>query len=80
MPQMSVDDAAREVLRGVSRNQAMIVFPPIVRWIWRLNRAFPSLIYWVSIRRMRSMGRGRQRRVITTKAGLVIKSWALRIR
>jgi short-subunit dehydrogenase len=53
MPQWSATDAAREILRGVSRNKAMIVFPMIGRWIWRLYRAFPSLIYWVSLHRMR---------------------------
>ena len=53
IPQMSAQDAASEVLRGVSRNQALIVFPGAVRWIWRLYRLFPGLIYWVSVRRMR---------------------------
>jgi len=53
MPQWSAEHAAREILLGVSRNKAMIIFPAAVRWIWRLYRAFPSLIYWVSRRRMR---------------------------
>jgi short-subunit dehydrogenase len=53
MPEMSAADSAREILRGVSRNQAMIVFPAAVRWIWRLNRAVPPLINWVSVGRMR---------------------------
>lgn len=51
--QISAEAAAREILRGVSRNQALIVFPAAVRWIWRLYRALPSLIYWISIHRMR---------------------------
>jgi|SRR5208282_1518829 len=51
--QMSADDAARQILRGVSRNQALIVFPAEIRWIWRIHRALPSLIYWISVRRMR---------------------------
>jgi len=53
IPQMSAHDAACEILRGVSRNQALIVFPAAIRWIWRIYRAFPRLIYWISIRRMR---------------------------
>jgi len=53
IPQMSAQDAAREILRGVSRNQALIVFPAAVRFIWRVYRAFPRLIYWISVRRMR---------------------------
>jgi NAD(P)-dependent dehydrogenase (short-subunit alcohol dehydrogenase family) len=53
IPQMRAEDAAREILRGVSRNQALIVFPAAVRWIWRIYRAFPPLIYWISLRRMR---------------------------
>ncbi|MGA7870981.1 MAG: SDR family oxidoreductase [Candidatus Binatus sp.] len=51
--QISAEAAAREILRGVSRNQALIVFPAAVRWIWRINRALPGLIYWISLRRMR---------------------------
>lgn len=53
MPQWSAERAVREILHGVTRNKALIVFPAIVRWIWRLYRAFPAVIYWVSIRRMR---------------------------
>lgn len=53
MPQMSAADAAREILKGVSRNQALIVFPAVVRWIWRLDRFLPAVMYWVSLRRMR---------------------------
>jgi len=51
--QISAEKAAREILRGVSRNQALIIFPGAVRWIWRIYRASPRLIYWVSLRRMR---------------------------
>jgi NAD(P)-dependent dehydrogenase (short-subunit alcohol dehydrogenase family) len=51
--QMSAEDAARQILRGVSRNQALIVFPAEIRWAWRIYRALPSLIYWISVRRMR---------------------------
>jgi hypothetical protein len=53
MPQWSAEQAVREILRGVTRNKALIVFPAIVRWIWRLYRALPAVIYWVSIQRMR---------------------------
>jgi len=49
----SAEQAVREILRGVTRNEALIVFPAIVRWIWRLYRALPAVIYWVSIQRMR---------------------------
>lgn len=53
MPQMSAQDAARAILRGVARNQALIVFPAAVQWIWRLYRWFPRVIYRVSLHRMR---------------------------
>jgi NAD(P)-dependent dehydrogenase (short-subunit alcohol dehydrogenase family) len=53
MPQWSAEDAAREILLGVSRNQPLIVFPAVVRLIWRVYRVFPRLVYWVSVRRMR---------------------------
>ena len=53
IPQISAQDAARRILHGVSRNQALIIFPASVRWIWRLARLFPALIYRVSLYRMR---------------------------
>jgi NAD(P)-dependent dehydrogenase (short-subunit alcohol dehydrogenase family) len=53
MPQWSAEEAAHEILRGVTRNKALIVFPAVVRFIWRLYRALPAVIYWISIRRMR---------------------------
>jgi len=53
IPQISAQDAARRILRGVARNQALIIFPASVRWIWRLARLFPALIYRVSLYRMR---------------------------
>lgn len=53
MPQWTVEEAVAEILRGVTRNKALIIFPAVIRWIWRLYRAFPAVIYWISIRRMR---------------------------
>lgn len=53
LPQWSPAQAATEILKGVSQNKAMIVFPWIGRLVWRLHRLVPSLIYWVTIRRMR---------------------------
>jgi NAD(P)-dependent dehydrogenase (short-subunit alcohol dehydrogenase family) len=53
MPQMSAQEAARAILRGVARNQALIVFPTAVQLIWRLYRLFPSVFYRISIHRMR---------------------------
>jgi NAD(P)-dependent dehydrogenase (short-subunit alcohol dehydrogenase family) len=55
LPQWSAARAAREILKGVSRNRAMIVFPWIGRVAWRLHRYVPGLIYWVTVRRMRMM-------------------------
>lgn len=62
IPQISAQDAAREILRGVSRNQALIIFPAAVRLIWRVYRAFPRLIYWISVRRMRMFRKIRSNR------------------
>ena len=53
LPQWSAARAANEILKGVTRNKAMIVFPGIGRLFWRLHRLVPSLIYWVTVRRMR---------------------------
>jgi NAD(P)-dependent dehydrogenase (short-subunit alcohol dehydrogenase family) len=57
IPQIRAQDAARAILRGVSRNEALIVFPAAVRWIWRVYRLVPGVIYWVSVRRMRMFRR-----------------------
>lgn len=40
---MDVDDAARAVLRGVLRNQGIIVFPFYARLFWWLSRLSPSI-------------------------------------
>ncbi len=53
MPQWTVEEAVTEILRGVTRNKALIIFPAVIRWIWRLYRVLPSVIYWISVRRMR---------------------------
>jgi len=53
LPQWSAERAAREIVRGVRRNKAMIVFPWVGRMAWRLHRLFPALVYWITLRRMR---------------------------
>ncbi len=53
IPQISAQEGARAILRGMMRNEALIVFPSAVRWIWRLYRLAPSVLYWASVRRMR---------------------------
>lgn len=53
LPQWSTVRAAREILKGVSRNRAMIVFPLVGRLAWRLHRFAPPLIYWITLQRMR---------------------------
>jgi NAD(P)-dependent dehydrogenase (short-subunit alcohol dehydrogenase family) len=60
MPQWSAERAAREILAGVARNKALIVFPGVVRGIWRLDRLFPGVLYRVNVRRMRMFRRIRQ--------------------
>jgi NAD(P)-dependent dehydrogenase (short-subunit alcohol dehydrogenase family) len=57
MPQITAPAAARTILRGVSRNRALIIFPASVRWIWRVCRLSPALMYWVSLYRMRMFRR-----------------------
>lgn len=45
-----VDKLARDVLRGVDRNKALIVTPLSARALWRLHRLAPSLISTVGAR------------------------------
>lgn len=40
---MDVDDAARALLRGVLRNQGIIVFPFYARLLWWLGRLSPKI-------------------------------------
>ena len=40
---VDVDVAAREVLRGVERDRAVIVFPFYARLLWRLTRLHPAI-------------------------------------
>ncbi len=67
LPQWSAEDAAREILRGVSRNQALIVFPAALRWIYRVHRALPGLIYWINARRIRMFRKIRMTPEVTSK-------------
>ena len=53
MPQMSPQAAACTILRGVSRNRSLIVFPTAVQVIWHLYRGFPGVFYRINIHRMR---------------------------
>jgi NAD(P)-dependent dehydrogenase (short-subunit alcohol dehydrogenase family) len=60
MPFMPAEDAARIILRGVERNQAVIVFPSSARMVWRLMRLCPWLLapFQRLIRgRLRNIGR-----------------------
>jgi NAD(P)-dependent dehydrogenase (short-subunit alcohol dehydrogenase family) len=53
MPQMSAEAAARAILRGVSHNRPLIVFPLAVQVIWHLYRRFPGMFYRINVHRMR---------------------------
>jgi NAD(P)-dependent dehydrogenase (short-subunit alcohol dehydrogenase family) len=53
MPQMSAQAAARAILRGMSHNRPLIVFPFAVQVIWHLYRRFPGLFYRINVHRMR---------------------------
>jgi NAD(P)-dependent dehydrogenase (short-subunit alcohol dehydrogenase family) len=47
--------AARVILRGVGRNDAVIVFPPLIRWTWRAYRLFPAALNSIFLRRIRPL-------------------------
>lgn len=44
LPLIPAKEAALTILRGVERNQGMIVFPRHARWLWRLTRWRPGLL------------------------------------
>ncbi len=51
--------AANAILDGVARNQAVIIFPAIVRWAWRAYRLMPSLADRIMLPRVRELRRFR---------------------
>lgn len=53
--------AARAILEGVGRNQAVIVFPGVFRWAWRAYRLVPSLADWIMLPRVRQLRRSQAR-------------------
>lgn len=64
LPLMPVDEAARAILRGVDRNEAVIVFPRSARALWRLARFAPGLtraVQRATLKRMRRLAETRER-------------------
>ncbi len=51
--------AAQSILRGVARNKAVIAFPAVIRWGWRLYRLFPSVADRIMLPRVRELRRYR---------------------
>ncbi len=54
---MSAPKAAQVILEGVSRNQAVIVFPASIRWAWRAYRLFPGALERIALPRVRQIRR-----------------------
>ena len=52
---MSAPKAAQVILDGVSRNQAVIVFPASIRWAWRAYRLFPGALERIALPRVRQI-------------------------
>ena len=50
---MEVSKAAGAILRGVERNEAIIVFPSHALWLWRLSRLRPSLLNGIGSKMVR---------------------------
>ncbi|HMK63388.1 MAG TPA: SDR family oxidoreductase [Acidimicrobiales bacterium] len=50
-------EAARSILSGVCRNQAIIIFPAAIRWAWRVYRLVPSLADRLMLPRVRQLRR-----------------------
>jgi NAD(P)-dependent dehydrogenase (short-subunit alcohol dehydrogenase family) len=48
-------EAARVILRGVERNQAVIAFPRYIRWAWRATCLFPRVLDRAAPRQVREL-------------------------
>lgn len=57
---VSAADAADIILRGVHKNDAIIIFPATVRVAWRLYRWWPKLMEDVWVKRMRDFRKYRE--------------------
>jgi short-subunit dehydrogenase len=53
LPQWSAARAAHEILAGVAKGKAMIIFPFLGRLYWRFHRLVPAFVYWITLQRMR---------------------------
>ena len=51
---INASDAARMILRGVVRNQGIIIFPFHARLLWRLYRFFPAILTPLGYRMVKS--------------------------
>jgi len=56
---LGAGQAASAILDGVARNQAVIIFPAVVRWAWRAYRLMPSLADRIMLPRVRELRRFR---------------------
>ena len=56
---IEASQAARTILKDVARNQAVIVFPAVIRWGWRVYRIFPSVAARIMLPRVRELRRYR---------------------
>lgn len=56
---MEVGEAVRQILRGVERNQALIVLPGYARFLWRLARLFPGMPLWLNRKTVRDFRKRR---------------------
>lgn len=52
---LSATKASEVILDGVSRNQALIVFPASIRWAWRAYRLFPRALERIALPRVRQI-------------------------
>lgn len=58
-PLISAEKAARRILAGVERNQAVITFPLYARLLWWLSRVHPALVAPIHRRILRHVREGR---------------------
>lgn len=65
LPQWSAPRAARQILADVARNKPIIAFPWVGRVYWRLHRLVPTLVYWVTLRRMRMFRKLRENYLVS---------------
>jgi hypothetical protein len=50
IPELTPDDAARAIVRGIERNRKLVVVPFMMRMTYLQHALFPGIVQWLMTR------------------------------